>query len=174
MQALIVIDYVNDFVATEGKLTCGAPGQAVDANIAALVTSFPGVVVVASDCHMPRDLSPENDMFPPHCIVDTDGRDVYGQTADALAAREHIVLDKWRYSAFAGTQLDMLLRQRGVTGVHLVGVCTDICVLHTAVDAYNLGYKITVHAGACASFDPEGHAFALKHMQGAMGAKIID
>ena len=46
-------------------------------------------------------------------------------------------MDKTRYSAFAGTDLEMKLRERGIEEVHLVGVCTDICVLHTAVDAYN-------------------------------------
>lgn len=29
-KALIVIDYTNDFVATDGKLTCGVPGQAIE------------------------------------------------------------------------------------------------------------------------------------------------
>ena len=31
--------------------------------------------------------------------------------------------------------------ERGITELCLTGVCTDICVLHTAVDAYNLGYQ---------------------------------
>ena len=54
-------------------------------------------------------------------------------------------MDKTRYSAFAGTDLEMKLRERGIEEVHLVGVCTDICVLHTAVDAYNKGFKIVVY-----------------------------
>ena len=46
-------------------------------------------------------------------------------------------MDKTRFSAFAGTDLELLLRARGITELHLVGVCTDICILHTSVDAYN-------------------------------------
>ncbi len=61
-------------------------------------------------------------------------------------------MDKTRYSAFAGTDLEMKLRERGIEEVHLVGVCTDICVLHTAVDAYNKGFKIVVYEKAVASF----------------------
>ena len=35
--------------------------------------------------------------------------------------------------------LDSLLRERHIDTVEIVGVCTDICVLHTAISAYNLG-----------------------------------
>ena len=65
-------------------------------------------------------------------------------------------MDKTRYSAFAGTDLEMKLRERGIEEVHLVGVCTDICVLHTAVDAYNKGFKIVVYEKAVASFSAQG------------------
>lgn len=54
-------------------------------------------------------------------------------------------MDKTRYSAFAGTDLELKLRERGITELHLIGVCTDICVLHTAVDAYNKGFDIVIH-----------------------------
>ena len=46
-------------------------------------------------------------------------------------------MDKRHYSAFSGTDLDIRLRERHVDTVILTGVLTDICVLHTAVDAYN-------------------------------------
>lgn len=65
-------------------------------------------------------------------------------------------MDKTRYSAFAGTDLEMKLRERGIEEVHLVGVCTDICVLHTAVDAYNKGFKIVVYEKAVASLMRKG------------------
>ena len=53
-------------------------------------------------------------------------------------------MDKRHYSAFSGTDLDIRLRERGITELCLTGVCTDICVLHTAVDAYNLGYQLMI------------------------------
>ena len=55
----------------------------------------------------------------------------------------------------------------------MVGVCTDICVLHTAVDAYNKGFDIVIHKDAVASFNPVGHEWALEHFEKTLGAKVI-
>lgn len=61
-----------------------------------------------------------------------------------------------------------------ITEVHLVGCCTDICVLHTAVDAYNKGFRIVVHRRAVASFDAAGHEWALRHFRHTLGAEIVE
>src|SRR5699024_4072417 len=57
--------------------------------------------------------------------------------------------------------------------VHLVGVCTDICILHTAIEAYNKGLDIVVHKDAVASFNQPGHEWALGHFENTLGAKVI-
>ena len=179
-KALIIIDFVNDFVSSNGALTCGEPAQAIDSRIASLVDEFSkegSFVVVASDQHDVSDTySPEHKLFPPHCIENTDGSALFGATNEAVKQvdnKQLINISKCRYSAFAGTNLDIKLRERNVTDVCLVGVCTDICVLHTAVDAYNLGYNIFVCEDGVASFNADGHKFALAHMKSAMGAAII-
>ena len=82
-------------------------------------------------------------------------------------------LDKRHYSAFCGTDLDLRLRERQITEIYLTGVCTDICVLHTAVDAYNLGYKIFIVKDAVQSFDQVGHQWALNHFKNTLGATIV-
>ncbi|MNI81086.1 Isochorismatase family protein YecD [compost metagenome] len=82
-------------------------------------------------------------------------------------------MDKTRYSAFSGTDLELKLRERGITELHLIGVCTDICVLHTAVDAYNKGFDLIIHEDAVASFNQDGHLWALGHFRGSLGAKVI-
>ena len=80
-------------------------------------------------------------------------------------------MDKTRYSAFAGTDLEMKLRERGIEEVHLVGVCTDICVLHTAVDAYNKGFKIVVYERQLHLL-MQGHEFALGHFKSCLHAEV--
>ena len=58
--------------------------------------------------------------------------------------------------------------------VILTGVLTDICVLHTAIDAYNLGYQIQVVESAVASLTVENHQFALNHFKYVLGATLVD
>ena len=81
---------------------------------------------------------------------------------------------KRHYSAFSGTDLDIRLRERRISTVILTGVLTDICVLHTAIDAYNLGYDIEIVKPAVASIWPENHQFALGHFKNTLGAKLVD
>ncbi|MBB2989171.1 nicotinamidase-related amidase [Mycolicibacterium iranicum] len=64
--------------------------------------------------------------------------------ATAVAPGDEIVTGKKRLSAFYPTDLDFLLRQMGVTAVVLDGIMADCCVLNTAFDASNLGYRVTV------------------------------
>lgn len=177
-RALVVIDYTNDFVASEGALTCGEPGQAVDGEIVGVMKEFVDAgdyVVHAVDVHKANDpYHPETALFPTHNVRDTWGRELFGEVGAFTKTSDAIdYMDKTRYSSFAGTDLELRLRARGVTEVHLVGVCTDICVLHTAVDAYNKGFKIVIHAEGVASFDQAGHAWALGHFKNTLGAEVV-
>ena len=180
-QALINVDYTNDFVADDGKLTCGKPGQIIEKLLVDLTKEFierGDFTVFAIDLHDEGDhYHPESKLFPPHNIRNTEGRDLYGSLKtvyEANKTRENVYyMDKTRYSAFAGTNLHIKLKERGITDLHLVGVCTDICVLHTAMDAYNLGYTITIHQGAVASFNSQGHEWALTHFKDSLGATIL-
>lgn len=182
-KALIVIDYTVDFVADAGRLTCGLAGQAIDEKITECVQSFlesDVPVVFAVDVHEEGDaFHPETKLFPPHNIRGTTGRELYGALGRlyrGLSERGMPAnvkwMDKTRYSAFAGTDLEIFLRSRGIEELHLVGVCTDICVLHTAVDAYNQGFRIVVHENAVASFNAVGHAWALGHFRESLGAQV--
>ena len=180
MKALINIDYTYDFVAVNGALTCGEPGQKIEGRIVELTKEFIAngdYVVFAIDVHDREDeFHPETKLFPPHNLRGTTGRDLFGSLKEVYEMNsqlEHVAfMDKSRYSAFAGTDLEMKLRERGIKEVHLVGVCTDICVLHTAVDAYNKGFKIVVYKDAVASFNQAGHEWALGHFKQSLGAIV--
>ncbi|MGG1678956.1 cysteine hydrolase family protein [Neobacillus sp. NRS-1170] len=180
MKALINIDYTYDFVADAGALTCGEPGQAIEERITRLTKEFierGDYVVFAIDVHDQGDeFHPETRLFPPHNLRGTAGRDLFGELQEVYDQNKHrenvTYMDKTRYSAFAGTDLEIKVRERGITEVHLVGVCTDICILHTAVDAYNKGFKIVVYKDAVASFNPAGHEWALGHFEQSLGAMV--
>jgi niacin transporter len=180
MKALISIDYTNDFVATDGALTTGAAGQAIEETLVAQTKAFienGDFVVFAIDRHeLDDNFHPENKLFPPHNLAGTAGRELYGSLAPLYVKHQEdknvYWLDKRHYSAFSGTDLDIRLRERHIRDIYLTGVCTDICVLHTAVDAYNLGYTIHIIEKAVASFDPQGHEWALRHFKGSLGATV--
>ncbi|MGX7419458.1 cysteine hydrolase family protein [Carnobacterium gallinarum] len=181
MKALLSIDYTNDFVAAEGSLTTGVAGQVIEKDLVRLTKEFIDAgefVVFAIDGHDSKDqYHPEQKLFPPHNLVGSQGRELYGSLAAVYEKNQSkstvYWIDKRHYSAFSGTDLDIRLRERGITEVHLTGVCTDICVLHTAVDAYNLGYQIVIHEKAVASFDQTGHDWALKHFKQSLGATLL-
>ena len=141
-KALIVVDYSYDFIADDGRLTCGKPGQDIEQFIVERLNQYQHQHEVKS-------------FFDKYKNEDT----------------VHY-LDKRRYDSFYGTALDSLLRERHIDTVEIVGVCTDICVLHTAISAYNLGYHIIIPEQGVASFNEEGHQFALAHFKNSLGAKV--
>lgn len=176
MKALLVVDYTKDFV--DGKLPVGEPAIRLESTICQITKQYlqnGDFVVMAVDLHEEGDtLHPESKLFPPHNIRDTEGRELYGNLAEVYEQHREVIywMDKTRYSAFCGTDLEQKLRERGIHEIAIVGVCTDICVLHTAVDAYNKGYSITVYEDGVASFNPEGHAWALGHFRATLGANV--
>jgi ureidoacrylate peracid hydrolase len=81
---------------------------------------------------------------------------------DGLVPREdEIVLDRMRMSAFAGSSLDAMLRNLGVTDVVVVGVWTNMAVEHTVQDAVDLGYAVTVVSDATSSINDDWQRAAL-------------
>jgi ureidoacrylate peracid hydrolase len=69
------------------------------------------------------------------------------------------VIPKARYSGFAGTHLEQLLRARGITTIVLVGVNTNVCVEATLRDAYHREFfalmipDATLQAGSNSIFE---------------------
>jgi ureidoacrylate peracid hydrolase len=91
-----------------------------------------------------------------------------------------MVVTKHRYSAFIGTDLDMLLRARGVKSLLVTGVGTGMCVFHTLTVGFMLDYYITLVEDCCATtYGPAAHneavALVKKHYgRVASSSEIID
>jgi nicotinamidase-related amidase len=80
---------------------------------------------------------------------------------------------KIRYSCFARTDLEDILKKEQVERVEVVGVCTSICVMETVKELFDRDIPSLVYRQGVADFDPEAHAFALKHMTRIFGAKVV-
>lgn len=59
---------------------------------------------------------------------------------------DEIVTGKKRLSAFYPTDLDFLLRQMGIRAVVINGIMADCCVLNSAFEASNIGYRVVIPA----------------------------
>ncbi|MEU0796409.1 isochorismatase family cysteine hydrolase [Amycolatopsis sp. NPDC005961] len=85
---------------------------------------------------------------------------------------EDVVVRKRRASAFAGTDLDLVLRARGVETVTLAGVATSAMVAATAYDAADRGYGVSVLADCCADEDPAVHEFFMDRIFPSRGFTV--
>ncbi|MFF1574570.1 cysteine hydrolase family protein [Leifsonia sp. NPDC058292] len=80
------------------------------------------------------------------------------QIIDRLApGDDEPVVVKKRVSAFAGSDLAVLLRGLGADELVLTGIATSGVVLSTVRQAADLDFRLTVLADACGDLDPEVH-----------------
>ncbi|GAA2694897.1 MULTISPECIES: cysteine hydrolase family protein [Actinosynnema] len=70
---------------------------------------------------------------------------------------DEVVVTKRRVSAFAGSDLDLVLRAQGVDHLVLTGIATSGVVLSTLRQAADLDFQLTVLADGCLDDDPEVH-----------------
>jgi nicotinamidase-related amidase len=76
---------------------------------------------------------------------------------DVAPADGDVIAVKHRVSAFAGSDLDMVLRSAGIDSLVLAGIATSGVVLSTLRQAADLDYQLTVLADGCLDADPEVH-----------------
>ena len=77
---------------------------------------------------------------------------------DVAPLGEEIIITKHRVSAFAGTDLDMILRANGVDTLILLGIATSGVVLSTLLHASDADYRLVVVKDCCTDLDSEVHA----------------
>jgi nicotinamidase/pyrazinamidase len=131
-------------------------------------------IVFLVDTHTPGD--PEFAMFPPHC-VEGSGEDEVVPELGGFAERG-TVLRKRTFSGFHGTELEDVLARLSPQVVEVMGVCTDICVLHTVAGLRARGYEVIVRKDLVETYDAPGHdaeefnRFALAHVRDVLGARV--
>jgi len=100
------------------------------------------------------------------CITGTEG----AAFVDELAPQDgEWVVAKHRYSAFTGTDLDLLLRSRGIRTLVLAGVSTNACIESTLRAGFELDYYICVPPEAVGSWDRALHEATLANVNHRFG-----
>jgi nicotinamidase/pyrazinamidase len=176
-RALIVVDTQNGFLR-EGNLAsddCLAALPAIQAEVERALAAGERVFFTA-DTHEPNDR--EFEVFPSHCVRGSHEAELVDELQGHLDRDDCHLIAKRRYSALFETELEGLLHRFDIDDVRICGVCTDICVQHTASDLRNRDIAVTVVADATATFDAPGHAadevqrFSLGHMEHILGVAI--
>jgi nicotinamidase-related amidase len=161
---------LRDFIDPAGALCVGEAGRAIIPFVARQVMAVReagGVVIFLCDAHAPDNR--EFAHFRPHAVRGARGAEII---VEIPCLPQDYRVDKTRYSALHNTGLEALLRREGVTHTALVGVCTSICVMFTAVGLLDREFFCRVYEDGVADFDLEAHRFALKHMQ-MLGVEVV-
>ena len=174
----MIVDFQNDF--TPGGALAVEGGDTIASRINELAASGGYSLVVATrDWHPPDHSSfkEQGGIWPVHCVQGTLGAEL--NPALDLAHVDTLI-DKGQddategYSGFDGTELDELLRSRRIEDVTVVGLATDYCVKHTALDAERLGYRVEVDTTAVrgVNLEPDDSEHALDEL-GAAHVELI-
>ena len=170
--AVLVIDMVKGFLEPGHNLYCGPDARAVIPKIKDLLDREGNAgsdILFVNDNHEPDDL--EFKIFPVHCVRGTSEPDVIAELYSFVSAKN--VIPKTRYSGFFNTDLELRLLGLQPSKLIICGVCTDICVLHTASDARNRDYIVEIPKDSVASFDLDAHEWALRHASDILGVNVI-
>jgi nicotinamidase-related amidase len=173
--AVVLIEYQNDFTSEGGALH-GAVGDVMEStgmleNTRALVGAAraAGATIV----HAPITFAPGYGELADHPygilkgVVDSTAfvKGEWGaEIVDSLAPQEGdvVVEGKRGLDTFATTNLDFILRARGITTIALGGFLTNCCVESTMRTGYEKGYQVITLSDCVAATSAEEHKNAIQ------------
>jgi nicotinamidase/pyrazinamidase len=157
-EALVIIDYQNDFAAPDGALSVKG-GEDVAGRINELARSGGFDLVVATRDWHPADhnsFTEQGGIWPVHCVQGSSGAELHPSLDQAAV---DIVFDKGQdqstdgYSAFETPELGEILRDREIDNITVVGLATDYCVKNTVLDGLRDGFAVRVDSGGIRGVD---------------------
>lgn len=176
--ALIVVDVQNDFCATGGFLdrAYGPKGFRMD-EIQAMVPRLERLLSAArkagllrvfiqsyyDDCYLSDpmvEMTERDGRNFPLCLKGSWGADFYRVRPE----EGEIVVNKHRFNAFEGTDLDLILRNRHIRTLVMTGVATNVCVESTLRAGFFKNYYIVCPKDCVATYNPFLHEATLQNI----------
>ena len=163
--ALLVVDPYNDFISEGGKFW---PQIKDVAEQVGTIANLKAVIASVRAAGIPVFIVPHK-RWEPGDFKDWDHANPYQQGAAAMQLfakdswggewhpdlhphlEDVVVKEHWGSSGFANTDLDMRLKQKGVTHVIVVGLLANTCIETTSKFAVELGYHVTLVRDATAA-----------------------
>jgi nicotinamidase-related amidase len=157
--ALLVMDFqsaIVEMAAADKEALLGRTAKLLDM---ARSTGVRVIYIVVGFRPGYPEVSPHNASFAP---VRESGRFIEGSAGSEIHAAVapkpgDVVVTKHRVSAFAGTDLDMILRAGGISTMVLAGLATSGVVLSTVRHGADSDYRLVVVEDCCGDRDPEVH-----------------
>lgn len=186
--ALIVVDVQNDFADPSGSLYVNEGEDIVSPvnNEIDAAKAAGAFVVYTQDWHPPETphFQTSGGIWPVHCVRDTWGAQLHPRLDVRGPVLRKGTGGEDGYSGFTmrdpvsneqiTTELHSLLQEHHIEQVVVVGLALDVCVKATALDAAELGYRLSVIAEATRPVDlqPGDGLKALAELQSA-GAAVV-
>ena len=177
--ALIVVDVQNDFVSPEGSAGKRGddvgPAMAMIPNLTGLIDQARRVgltIIYIRTTHSDWTdtaswvyrTSQKSGLST--CREGSWGAEFYDGIGPLPTER---VVIKHRYSAFINTDLNTVLKARGIQSVLVCGVATNVCVETTARDGYMYDYYVTMIDDCSAAYDAKLHMSTLENIRRHFG-----
>lgn len=157
--ALIVVDMQNDFIAPGAPLETPMGVELLPRLKKLLDHARDSGMSVIFTTHAHRrngcDMGLFGEIYPPirdrvGLVDESPGIEIY---PDVAPQGDEVVIKKHRYSAFFGTDLDIILRTGKIETVVVTGVTTENCCHATARDAMFNGYRVAFISDATGTYD---------------------
>ncbi len=153
--AVLVIDMINDYLSSEGKLYC-PPGRVIIPVVKTIIerAHLIGWPVIYVNTAIKEPTAPLALKWGLHALKGTWGAEVI---PELRPGQNDLVVEKENYDGFFGTNLENILKVQGVDTVVTVGIHTHVCVLLTALGAFYRGYKVIALKEGMTTDKPDNH-----------------